>query len=157
MCLKIPSKGLRGKCVLYISVICVQNCTYISETGLLYSRSFVVKTSFGHVLSIKQSKRGVFIQQFKIFVKFSTYFLRNVKLYKASIVHWCEQIILYFCFAQCVELGKMVLLRKVSLRSRSIGYGLRGMKRNSSKMLLNLLSGNFQTPGLGFPTEFGYE
>ena len=57
------------------------------ETGSLHSRSGVVKTSFGHIPSIEQSKREVFITLHKIFFQFSMGLLRNLKLCTASIVY----------------------------------------------------------------------
>ncbi len=32
--------------------------------------------------------------------------LKNVKICSPSIVHWCQWLILYICYAQCVELDK---------------------------------------------------
>ncbi len=56
------------------------------ETGSLHF-SCLVKTSFGHIPSIEQSKRDGFLQKFKLFLQFSMVLLilRNVKLCTAYI------------------------------------------------------------------------
>jgi hypothetical protein len=51
------------------SVSCPINCSKIPaqspETVFFHSRSCLVKTSFGHILAIEQSKRDVFITEIK--------------------------------------------------------------------------------------------
>jgi hypothetical protein len=68
----------------------------------------VAKTSFGHVPSIWKSKKRVIkliLSVFTIFYGPSV----NVKLCIASIVYWCEKLILHIFFSQFVELGKNLL------------------------------------------------
>jgi hypothetical protein len=59
-------------------------------SGFLHSISCVIKTSFCHIPYIEQSKIYVFITVVKIILQFSIVFLRNVNLYTASLVYWCQ-------------------------------------------------------------------
>ncbi len=71
-------RGCSGLAVWCIGLLCTQNEPVpltqtqlhyhpkhprCPDTGFLHSRSYVVKTSFGHIPSIEQSKRDVFLQQ----------------------------------------------------------------------------------------------
>ncbi len=74
----------------------------------LHSRSCVVKTIFGHIPPIEQSKKDVFIKV--IFIKV-TFFQFSMILLKSFVQRQLyigvnSSFYMYICLAQCVELGK---------------------------------------------------
>ena len=71
------------------------------ETGFLHSQSCMVKTSFGHIPSIEQSKRDLFITAILNIFTISIVLQPNVKLCTASIKYYSIVNFIHLLCSMC--------------------------------------------------------